>query len=418
LVRVGGRAAALLRVRVPGKNVDLVVTPDGVGIVDPQARARMREALAGGVHDAAARARLEGGRVVGVSDEGVGIEREGAHAAIVRRGASVVIEANVTPVEPLTEEWRAELEARAASLVDAFVRDAGDARKRALARALAKAGARIERRIEAVRGDLARASEADALAERARLFVAEAAHAPRGARSLTAIDWSTGEPRTIELALDPARTARDQIEAMFKRARRLHEGARISSARLVDQESARAALASIARDLDSPSPDLDALAARARAAAPRDFALAREEPTPKTSKHRDAAPVYRTFRGSLGARILVGRGAARNDELTLHVARPHDLFLHVKGRPGAHVIVPLAKGASCPADLLVEAAHLAAHFSDARDEPLVDVTYAPRRYVRKPRGSAPGLVVVDREKVLALRREPPTLARLLATEEP
>ena len=113
---------------------------------------------------------------------------------------------------------------------------------------------------------------------------------------------------------------------------------------------------------------------------------------------------------------MVGRGAAHNDELTLHVARPRDLWLHAKNWTGAHVVVPLGKGMSCPPDLLVQAAHLAAHFSDARGERTVEVSYAPRRYVRKRKGSAPGAVVVDREKVLLLRKEPATLRRLLESE--
>ena len=113
----------------------------------------------------------------------------------------------------------------------------------------------------------------------------------------------------------------------------------------------------------------------------------------------------------------MGRGAAHNDALTFQTARPHDLWLHAKGRTGAHVVVPLAKNHTCPGDVLVEAAHLAAHFSDARDEAVVDVQYASRRHLRKPRGSAPGLVVVDREKVLAVRMEPSLLRALLEREE-
>ena len=114
--------------------------------------------------------------------------------------------------------------------------------------------------------------------------------------------------------------------------------------------------------------------------------------------------------------ILVGRGAAHNDALTFHVARPHDLWLHARGHAGAHVIVRLAKGASCPAEVLVDAAHLAAHFSDARDERVVEVCYAARRRVRKPRGAAPGLVLVDDEKVIVLRKDDATIRRLLDGE--
>jgi predicted ribosome quality control (RQC) complex YloA/Tae2 family protein len=79
-------------------------------------------------------------------------------------------------------------------------------------------------------------------------------------------------------------------------------------------------------------------------------------------------------------------------------------------------VIPLARGEICPDARLLDAATLAAHFSDARGESVVDVQHAERRHVRKPRGSAPGAVVVDRERVLVLRLEPARLARLLRGE--
>jgi predicted ribosome quality control (RQC) complex YloA/Tae2 family protein len=80
------------------------------------------------------------------------------------------------------------------------------------------------------------------------------------------------------------------------------------------------------------------------------------------------------------------------------------------------VVVPLDRGSNCPSDLLVEAAHLAAHFSDARDEDRVEVEYTPRKYIRKPRGSEAGAVLVSREKVLLLRRSESVLRGLLDRE--
>jgi predicted ribosome quality control (RQC) complex YloA/Tae2 family protein len=173
-------------------------------------------------------------------------------------------------------------------------------------------------------------------------------------------------------------------------------------------------VAKVAADSEA---DLDAVAQLAKEAAPREFKLGRGVPSaPGRSRRPLPRPPYRAFLGASGARILVGRGAAHNDALTLHVARPRDLWLHAKGHTGAHVVVPLDKGASCSPDVLVEAAHLAAHFSEAREERVVEVEYTPRRYVRKPRRSAPGLVVLDREKVILLRREDAILQGLLARE--
>jgi predicted ribosome quality control (RQC) complex YloA/Tae2 family protein len=229
------------------------------------------------------------------------------------------------------------------------------------------------------------------------------------------MDWPTGA--RIELPLDPAKGAREQLETIFKRAKRLKEGARVGAKRSAETEAVIAQLrpleaaAHAAVDLAT----LEAITAAARTAAPRDIRGAAQGPPGRRAKTAPTPP-HRTFVGADGRLILVGRGAAHNDELTLRVAKPHDLWLHAKGEAGAHVVVPLAKGSTCPGELLVDAAHLAAHFSKARDEAIAEVTYVPKRFVRKPRGSPAGLVVVDREKVLTLRRDAVRIERLLASE--
>jgi predicted ribosome quality control (RQC) complex YloA/Tae2 family protein len=300
---------------------------------------------------------------------------------------------------------------------DESVPDARGVRRQLLEESLAKARARVARRMRALEGDLARIASADELSAGAQLFVAQAARASRGTSKLTATDWTSGEPVVIELALDPARSPKEQVDAIFRRARRLKNGAPIARGRLQDAQRALERLDTLAAAVtNDPEADFDRIAAEARAAAPRDFAPPPKSPPARPGTREAPSLPYRTFSGASGAPIWVGRGAAQNDELTLHVARPHHLWLHAKGQAGAHVVVPLDKGTVCPPDLLVEAAHLAAHFSKARDEAVVEVTYVPRRYVRKPRGSPPGLVVVDREKTIALRRSEALLRRLLDRE--
>jgi predicted ribosome quality control (RQC) complex YloA/Tae2 family protein len=289
----------------------------------------------------------------------------------------------------------------------------------ALRRAIAKATTRIARRVTAIEGDLAQADLAEAAGNRARLFVAEAARAPRGTTKLQAVDWSAGAAQPIEMALDPARSAKEQLDAVFRRARRMKEGRAVATRRLTQARATIEALEAITIELAEAGDEVDlaTLEARATATAPRDVRLS--PPVAAGAKRRsrqEPLPPYRLFTSVDGLPILVGRGAAHNDELTLHVARPRDLWLHAKGLPGAHVVVRLAKGATISADALVDAAHLAAHFSDARGESVVEVTYVPRRYVRKPRGSPQGAVAVDREKVIVLRRQEPVLRRLLDGE--
>ena len=319
---------------------------------------------------------------------------------------------------PDAEDARREHEARGTELLAALRTEAHERRRDAVARAIHRGIAKIARRIDAMKGDLARLADAEALAAQAQWLIAAAVRAPRGATSLEVTDWSTGEARPLVVPLDPAKPARAQVDAMFQRARRLKRGAQIAEERIAKATVIAQGLAA-AEDAAHAASDgraLDAAFAKARALAPKDVALdASPQGSSSAPKQVKGAP-FRTFVTAGGARVLVGKGAAQNDQLTFQNARPHDLWLHAKGRTGAHVIVPLAKNTTCPGDLLVDAAHLAAHFSEARGDAVVEVQYTPRRYLRKPRGSAPGLVVVEREKVLPVRLEPGRVERLLEGE--
>ena len=375
------------------------------------------------------RTRVEGATLVGFSER---------RALVLREELATVIEASPAPGARVTvrdakagddhadsfardedlELWCA----RGEELVRGFGEGALAARRLALTRSLARALVKIERRMKAIGGDIDRIADADRLAEQAASFVAAAARAPRGAGSLSITDWSTGEPKLVELPLDPARSAREQLEAMFKRSKRLKLGGTIARRRLADAEAAWEALVGMGEQAKAAESyeAIAALAVAARKAAPREFTLGAGASS--GGARADAAKVvvsrtYRVFRGESGAKILAGKGAAGNDALTLHVARPHDLWIHAKGRTGAHVIVQLEKNQTCPGELLVEAAHIAAHFSEGREEGVIEIQHTPRRYLRKPRGAAPGLVIVEREKVLVLRVDPAITARLLRGEE-
>ncbi|MDQ3586567.1 MAG: NFACT RNA binding domain-containing protein, partial [Acidobacteriota bacterium] len=87
------------------------------------------------------------------------------------------------------------------------------------------------------------------------------------------------------------------------------------------------------------------------------------------------------------------RGAKDNDQLTFRVARPHDTWLHAADYPGSHVIVRNhARTSDIPHRTIIEAAQLAAHFSQAKRDAKVAVNYTQRKFIQKPKGAAPGLV--------------------------
>ena len=100
----------------------------------------------------------------------------------------------------------------------------------------------------------------------------------------------------------------------------------------------------------------------------------------------------RRYRSSDGYEVVVGRSARDNDQLTFKVARPNDVWMHAGDYPGSHVIIRNASKVEIPHRTIIEAAQLAAKFSQASKDAKVAVHYTPRKFISKPKGAAPGLV--------------------------
>ena len=112
---------------------------------------------------------------------------------------------------------------------------------------------------------------------------------------------------------------------------------------------------------------------------------------------------YRTVEVE-GFEVLVGKAASDNDYLTFKVAKPQDLWLHVNGVPGSHVVVRNPDMLSAlPKPVIERAAEFAAYYSKAREaRGKVEVHVCWASDVRKERGSPAGEVQLrrwDRVKV-------------------
>lgn len=122
--------------------------------------------------------------------------------------------------------------------------------------------------------------------------------------------------------------------------------------------------------------------------------IKRDKGGKKKMKLAASKPMH--FVSSTGADIYVGKNNRQNDELTLRFASPNDIWMHTKNIPGSHVIV---KGASeQDTATMTEAALLTAYYSRARGSENVAVDYTPRKYVKKPAGAKPGMVIYTTNK--------------------
>jgi predicted ribosome quality control (RQC) complex YloA/Tae2 family protein len=102
-------------------------------------------------------------------------------------------------------------------------------------------------------------------------------------------------------------------------------------------------------------------------------------------------------------RVLAGRTDAANDYLSLELAGPGDLWFHIRGLPGSHVILSVPSGEIPDRATRELAAAIAAYHSKARSAGTVAVSCTEARHVSKPRGAKPGTVSIRKETVLKVR---------------
>lgn len=101
-----------------------------------------------------------------------------------------------------------------------------------------------------------------------------------------------------------------------------------------------------------------------------------------------------------GFEIWIGRNNRQNDELTFKTANDYDLWFHSQEIPGSHVLLRLKPGAIPEDEDLQCAADWAAYYSRARQSEQVPIVYTRPKYVYKPKGAKPGMVVYKQEQVL------------------
>ncbi len=112
------------------------------------------------------------------------------------------------------------------------------------------------------------------------------------------------------------------------------------------------------------------------------------------------------YQSSTGIEIWVGQDDYSNDQLSIKIAHANDMWFHVSGMPGSHVLLRCGEeDLTADKESIKEAAALAAWFSKMRKGGKVAVRYCPAKYVKKPRGAKPGTVTIGKEKKIKVRPE-------------
>ncbi|OGF10584.1 MAG: hypothetical protein A2W00_04305 [Candidatus Eisenbacteria bacterium RBG_16_71_46] len=320
-----------------------------------------------------------------------------------------------------------------------------DQRRALVVRALRRYRARLARRLEALRGDLAEASRAPEYRKFAETLLAYLPQVPKRAVSVSLPD-PFDPAKGVEIPLDPRLKPQENAARYFKRAAKSERGLAEVPPRLAAVEADLHALEVLLERADrfdehgpreggqsvvepthdeTLEPDLERALARlpaglrstlgapeaARGAAPRSRPAASAMAAVARGERRapSARLQPRRLKSSEGWDVLIGRNNEGNDYLTHTLARPEDYWFHVHGAAGSHVVLRRGKSKDEPSKrTLQEVAAWAAFYSQARNAGTVPVIVTRKKYVRKPRKAPPGLALCEREQsVMARPKEPP-----------
>lgn len=246
---------------------------------------------------------------------------------------------------------------------------------------------RVRRKLAAQEKELAACQDRDHLRICGELITANLYRMERGQSRLTAQNYYDENCADMDIPLDVRLSPQENAARYFKQYAKAKTAEKYLTAQLQKGGEELQYLESVLQEL-------------AQAESEQDFNDIRTELTDggylrgrgKKQPGFQRASKPREFRSSAGLRILVGRNNRQNDRLTTKDADKRDIWLHTQKIHGSHVI--LCTGGTEPDEQsLMEAASLAAYFSQAQGSTKVPVDYTPVKFVKKPAGAKPGMVV-------------------------
>lgn len=252
---------------------------------------------------------------------------------------------------------------------------------------------RTARKLEIQRSELAQCGQREVFRVCGDIINANIYCLKKGMTELEAENYLSGEP--LKIKLDERLTPQQNAQKYYADYRKMDNAEKILTKLIKQGEHELAYLDSVFDEVARMVNEQELNEIRLEL---YETGYLRKSKNAKPEKAAKALPPLR-FRSSDGFNIMVGRNNMQNDKLTLKTAEAHDLWLHTKNIPGSHVIIS-ADGNKIPDNTIVEAATLAAYCSKAKNSTKIPVDYTEVRFVKKPGGAKPGMVIFTNNKTI------------------
>ncbi|MBQ8151520.1 MAG: NFACT family protein [Firmicutes bacterium] len=248
-------------------------------------------------------------------------------------------------------------------------------------------------KVQRLNEDLYKAENSDKYRLYGELLTANIHLCKAGAKSVTVTNYYDGNP--IEIPLDPKFSASRNAQNYYKKYGKYKTAVKEKKIQLEETHGEIEYLESVAQFTEQAG-TIEELEAIRQEMIESGFIRFR-----KTSRKqsRNAKPKPISYTLPSGKKVLAGRNNKENDWLTLKHAASSDIWLHTKDIPGSHVIL-FTEGSEPTEDDLFSAAQIAAFHSKGKDSANVPVDYTKVRYVKKPNGAKPGMVIFTHNRTL------------------
>ncbi|OKH24766.1 hypothetical protein NIES593_05965 [Hydrococcus rivularis NIES-593] len=258
---------------------------------------------------------------------------------------------------------------------------------------------KLRLKAESFQKRLQQSDAADTYRQQADLLMANLHRWQPGMTSISLEDFETGEP--VSISLNPEKNGVQNAQALYKQHQKLKRARGAVEPLLQEVRSEIEYLEQVEASLhqlegyNNPE-DLQTLEEIREELIQQNYLGASQQRSRSTA---DESKPYR-YRTPSGFEVWIGRNNRQNDRLTFRMAGDYDLWLHSQEIAGSHVLLRLEPGAVPDEDDLQFAANWAAYFSQARESDRVPVVYTKPKYVYKPKGAKPGMVVYKHETVI------------------
>lgn len=252
---------------------------------------------------------------------------------------------------------------------------------------------RTARRLANQREELKVSAERDKLKLMGDLISANLYRVEKGMSSVAVENFYEDGCPEIKIKLDPMLTPSKNMQKYYSEYRKADTAEKILTEQIAKGEEELAYIDSVFDALTRTQSEDEVNELRQELS---------EQGYIRSSKLKGKLPKNRPpleFTSPDGFTVLVGRNNKQNDQLTTKTADKTDVWLHTKDITGSHVIIR-AEGKEVPDSTVMWAARVAAFHSRAKSSSQVPVDYVPVRFVKKPSGAKPGMVIFTNNRTL------------------